>query len=441
MADAQTEEQRLALKAEKRLKEQMKAAEQLEALEIAARGPFELPGSVPASPELDYGSTRLSKSSRPRLFSFKRSRTGSSNPTSPDMAIQEGVEFNMASISLPLPALDLQPTFLQAFGPSNMGSPISPTDIGLGLMYPIGHDQGSLDTSPHSPTKSHILVPSPFISSTPSSPEFRGQRFTMSGAASSANLRTRQGSRDSIRASSRPPSEEEPKRTWADRFLLGGSKTTGSRATVDKDYARSIVQGRSRRHSFDSGETRASFKSGDSRRFSEAPSVTAKRSNTLSRRTSWATANELPYGLTNGYDESYYVPPSTMLLELFVSLLNEFDSTPKLFDYARRAIPRHFDGSRESSILSSLHPGKPVVLDPELEDMKALVKDRVWFLLAVKWQYFGRVLFSPGHHLLQLGKAGYGTSRPSTAEELRVLDLDGPITGNFVPIVFSFFLC
>jgi hypothetical protein len=150
------------------------------------------------------------------------------------------------------------------------------------------------------------------------------------------------------------------------------------------------------------------------------------------------TRDELPYGLTNGYDESHYTPPSLLLLDVFTSLLSEFESTSKIFGYAR---DEEYHSSCAASMVDSnpqhLHPGQLVGFGDEQGELKAALKKRVWFLMAVKWLYFGRILFSSGHHLLMMGREDPGDGGPpKTGDELRVLDLDGPAMGIVSP-----FLC
>lgn len=404
LADAQSEEQRRALKLERQLQERYKADAHLEALSLENSVPFRPPFADNLSrrtSETSYVTSNRSSttssnsghrpSNGPKLSLFsKRAASSRGKSVDPSPVIREGFEFNIGPQPLPSPGT---PPLLCAPSPSIM-SPVSPT-LGSTTAGSVwgGYGTGS-EWSRYRP---------------------RGESV---GTISSIRSLSTKGSISSFAV---PPVPEVPG-TWADKWLLGGTKTTGSKMMIDQQYARSIIsRGNTRRHSFSSQE-RPSFQSDDSRRFSE---FSRAGSSGMNRPPS------LPYGLSNGYDESHYTPPSMLLLDLFASLLDEFDSTSKLFDYARKDTPRHFSSSRASSVAESVaHPGKLVILDEEVGRLKHIVKDRLWFLMTLKWQYFGRVLFSPGHHLLQLGKAGYG-SRPSTAEELRILDLDGIMTGKY----------
>lgn len=67
------------------------------------------------------------------------------------------------------------------------------------------------------------------------------------------------------------------------------------------------------------------------------------------------------------------------------------------------------------------------LIDEGAATLEAILEKRVWFLMAMKWLSFGRVLFSPGHHIIELsGDVGLGVRGP----EASILDLDGTITGE-----------
>jgi hypothetical protein len=136
-----------------------------------------------------------------------------------------------------------------------------------------------------------------------------------------------------------------------------------------------------------------------------------------------------------GFGESY-IPPSLLLLDLYTSLLSQFESTPRIFGYAKDEEYKSSSASIAGSDVGLPHPGNLVILDDDLEETKAALKKRAWFSMAVKWLYFGRILFSPGHHLLRLN-VGEEDRRPRTGEELRVLDLDGPAIGLSPPSVHT----
>ena len=202
--------------------------------------------------------------------------------------------------------------------------------------------------------------------------------------------------------------------TWADKYVFGASAPAGK--------ARSVVSRRTtRRHSFDSGRRSGV---GSSRGGSD---TMHDDSSTILFRTS---ADELPYGLTDGCDDGgAYTPPSLMLLDIFRECMASFKTTPRLFRYARSeemSCAGSSIGGWEGSQRGGVHPGKPVLFDAALELLRGVVMRQVWFLMSLRWLYFGRVIFSPGHHLLQLGRTGIGGSM---GKELRVLDLDGPLTG------------
>ena len=117
--------------------------------------------------------------------------------------------------------------------------------------------------------------------------------------------------------------------------------------------------------------------------------------------------------------------PSRALLDLFTRLLVTFSNTSKLFTYAKYSTMRmrgSFSHSRsvidydmESSEDSD--EGAVFPVDDGDEESNVLTREvlekRAWFLSAMKWLSFERVLFSPGHHLMMMSPGG------------AILDLDG----------------
>jgi hypothetical protein len=211
--------------------------------------------------------------------------------------------------------------------------------------------------------------------------------------------------------------EEGP--TWADRVLFGVKENATEpkgKAAIEPTFLPAPTP---RRHSFSSQD----------RPISASRRPTSKRSAASSYSGgNWPPAEPaLPYGLSMGFDENY-LPPSLLLLDLYTSLLSQFESTPRIFGYAKDEEYKSSAASIAGSDAGLPHPGNLVILDDVLEETKAVVKKRAWFSMAMKWLYFGRILFSPGHHLLRLN-TGEKNGRPRTGEELRVLDLDGPAIG------------
>ncbi|KAF8474078.1 hypothetical protein BDZ91DRAFT_347630 [Kalaharituber pfeilii] len=171
-------------------------------------------------------------------------------------------------------------------------------------------------------------------------------------------------------------------------------------------------------------------------------------------------------------------PPSSLLLDAFMSLLDEYSSAPKLFSFSRpkpahvpaSPIPRRSKAvSRQASFVTtktsqstretireetSFLSSKPDSQDntssgsnseddncgtegilfytssEEVEYIqeKQKLEPVVWFLCASKWLSFGRLLFSPGHHLLNLGQ---NETDLLGLDDMRILDLDGPALGGW----------
>ena len=181
-------------------------------------------------------------------------------------------------------------------------------------------------------------------------------------------------------------------------------------------------------------------------------------------------------------------PPSSILLDAFISLLEEYSSAPKLFSFSRPKVPsitshrtvRQGRLIRKGSFVSTTHsvsetiaeeafptspsPGSPTsptgkyltvssqVTTPNSttddeesyghDDLtfydsfeeadfiheKQKLESVVWFLSASKWLSFGRLLFSPGHHLLCMGQTD---AELLGLDDMRILDLDGPALGGW----------
>lgn len=133
---------------------------------------------------------------------------------------------------------------------------------------------------------------------------------------------------------------------------------------------------------------------------------------------------------------------STAVQDLFLSLLNSFSNNSILFSYPKcgrvqhdsypssfRSIPRSTGIDEvEEEIGKAIGGEGNFLIDESTVILEATLKKRVWFLMAVKWLSFGRVLFSPGHYIIELsGDVGVGMRGP----EASILDLDGAVTGQY----------
>jgi len=180
-------------------------------------------------------------------------------------------------------------------------------------------------------------------------------------------------------------------------------------------------------------------------------------------------------------------PPSSLLLDAFISLLEEYSSAPKLFSFSRPKAPsitshrnvRQGILIRKGSFVSTTHsvsetiaeeispttPTSPTTStgkyltvskgttpnsttdDEEFESSgydditfydsfeeadfiheKQKLESVVWFLSASKWLSFGRLLFSPGHHLLCMAQMD---AELLGIDDMKILDLDGPALGGW----------
>lgn len=127
---------------------------------------------------------------------------------------------------------------------------------------------------------------------------------------------------------------------------------------------------------------------------------------------------------------------STVLRDMFLSLLQDFEDTSILFSYPKYGkIKRVSYTSSLRSVVRSVKEDEEwnvdggegsFFLDESAGILRAVLEKQVWFLMAMKWLSFGRVLFSPGHHLIELsGDVGIAMG----VSESSILDLDGAVTG------------
>ncbi|KAI5810876.1 hypothetical protein DFH27DRAFT_520372 [Peziza echinospora] len=150
-------------------------------------------------------------------------------------------------------------------------------------------------------------------------------------------------------------------------------------------------------------------------------------------------------------------PPSSILLDAFVSLLEEYSLAPRLFSFPRSdnsirpgtqsttSKAATASSTRSVALLGTssdedaFHSDDSITSSiPPTEFQLAYVQYRhglesiVWFLSAWKWLSCGRLLFSPSHHLLSMACPDDDYYTPETfAGDMTVLDLDGPATGGW----------
>ncbi|CUS08788.1 unnamed protein product [Tuber aestivum] len=121
---------------------------------------------------------------------------------------------------------------------------------------------------------------------------------------------------------------------------------------------------------------------------------------------------------------------STSLLHLFTQFLVTFSNTSRLFTYAKYGTARRgsisvcsasaIDYDAEDSETDDFS----VNSDESFVHLRGILERRTWFLSAMKWLSFERVLFSPGHHLMVLNSGG------------TILDLDaGGIASNIQTLI------
>lgn len=201
-------------------------------------------------------------------------------------------------------------------------------------------------------------------------------------------------------------------------------------------------EGSSRRHSFSNQDKRPSFTS------SGAETDAAGNAHEFmfeSRPSSSEFGQPFPHSpqeepISPG-GQPQQPPVSTATQDVFSSLLNEFSNTSILFSYPKygraqhdslpgsfRSVPCSLGNEEEEEIGKVIGEGG-FLIDESAVILEAILEKRTWFLMAMKWLSFGRVLFSPGHYIIELStssNAGVGMKVP----EASILDLDGAITGK-----------
>lgn len=213
---------------------------------------------------------------------------------------------------------------------------------------------------------------------------------------------------------------------FADIFLMGPPPASTTQARPP-----------SRRHSFSSQHSRPSVTI--PRRSTESPpGIILRRAREEfvyeSRPVSPVQLNFRP----NTPPDEKRPPVSTELRDIFLSLLQEFEDTTILFSYPK------YGKVKRVSYTSSLRSVVRSVKEEEewsveggegsffIEEgaglLRSVLERQVWFLMAMKWLSFGRVLFSPGHHLIELsGDVGIAMG----VSESSILDLDGVVTADY----------
>ncbi|PWW79698.1 hypothetical protein C7212DRAFT_362106 [Tuber magnatum] len=176
----------------------------------------------------------------------------------------------------------------------------------------------------------------------------------------------------------------------------------------------------SRRHSFGSQGERPSFSS-------VRPESSASRPTRRDGGIIFAEDGRLRFR-SEGVEEQEEVTRrqlSTSLLHLFTRLLVTFSNTSRLFTYAKYGTVRR--GSISVCSISAIDYDAEdsdtddffVNSDESFVHLRGILERRTWFLSAMKWLSFERVLFSPGHHLMVLNSGG------------TILDLDGGGIANW----------
>lgn len=216
--------------------------------------------------------------------------------------------------------------------------------------------------------------------------------------------------------------------TFADIFLFGPAPGAKSRAS-------------SRRHSFSSQHTRPSIPS--PRLSAEGVDLVVRKAREefvfQSRPTSLEVSRLRPHSSQESIRPRDQPPLSTVLQDIFLSLLNDFSDTSVLFSYPKhgrirrnsysssfRSITRSVRIDEEEEIGKAIGGEESFLIDESTTILKVILEKRTWFLMAMKWLSFGRVLFSPGHHIIELSSTvEISGKRP----EASILDLDGSATG------------
>lgn len=164
----------------------------------------------------------------------------------------------------------------------------------------------------------------------------------------------------------------------------------------------------SRRHSFGSQGERPSFSS------SVRPDSSASRPTRRDGGIIFAEDGRLRFRseVAREPEEVPKRPLSASLLNLFTQFLVTFSNTSRLFTYAKYGTVR-----RGSISINSISAIDYDAEDSETDDffvnsdesfvhLRSTMERRAWFLSAMKWLSFERVLFSPGHHLMVLNNGG-----------------------------------
>jgi len=105
-------------------------------------------------------------------------------------------------------------------------------------------------------------------------------------------------------------------------------------------------------------------------------------------------------------------PLSASLLNLFTQFLVTFSNTSRLFTFAkygtvrRGAISINSASAIDYDAEDSETDDYFVNSDESFVHLRGTLERRAWFLSAMKWLSFERVLFSPGHHLMVLNNGG-----------------------------------
>lgn len=223
-----------------------------------------------------------------------------------------------------------------------------------------------------------------------------------------------------------------PLMTFADIFLLGSPSSPKIKP-----------EGSSRRHSFSSQDARPSFTSSGA----ETGDAGGAHEFIFESRPSLEFGQPFPHSpqeepISPRGQPQQQPPVSTTTQDVFLSLLNEFSNTSILFSYPKYGRSQHdslpgsfhsvscsLGNEEEEEIGKAIGGGGSFLIDESTAILEAILEKRTWFLMAMKWLSFGRVLFSPGHYIIELSTSSdavVGMKVPGAS----ILDLDGAITGK-----------
>lgn len=224
--------------------------------------------------------------------------------------------------------------------------------------------------------------------------------------------------------------EDVPLMTFADIFLLGSPSSPKIKP-----------EGSSRRHSFSSQDARPSFTSSGA----ETGDAGGARESVFESRPSLEFGQPFPHSPQeepiSPRGQPQQPPVSTATQDVFLSLLNEFSNTSILFSYPKYGRAQHDSlpgsfrsvscplGNEEEEEIGKVIGEGSFLIDESTAILEAILEKRTWFLMAMKWLSFGRVLFSPGHYIIELSTSSdavVGMKVPGAS----ILDLDGAITGK-----------